>query len=244
MALIHSFESSGNWLFRRRGWLPLFFLVPALAYMWLRGSSLPNYDTGRAILILSAGLLGQFIRAYTVGHTPRGTSGRNIKGQVAEELNTTGIYSMVRHPLYLGNFFMWLGPVLVLESFWFTITFSLAYWLYYERIMFAEEQFLRRKFGDAYDIWSENVSAFLPAFGKYKRPSLGFSLRNVLKREYHGLANMFIMFALTDLGRNWFLDNKLLLNPVWLWSLIIAMSLWIVIRIVVKTTKLLNVRGR
>ncbi|MGB8874133.1 MAG: hypothetical protein WCC75_12145, partial [Desulfobaccales bacterium] len=43
------------------------------------------------------------------GLPPRGTSGRNTQGQVAETLNTTGIYSLVRNPLYLGNFLIWLG---------------------------------------------------------------------------------------------------------------------------------------
>ncbi len=99
----------------------------------------------------------------TVGFAPKNTSGRNTAaGQMADELNVTGIYSIVRHPLYVGNFFMWLGPVLFLRSVWFTIVFCLVYWLYYERIMFAEEQFLRRKFGDAYDKWSEKVKAFIP----------------------------------------------------------------------------------
>jgi len=83
--------------------------------------------------------LGLFIRAYAVGHTPANTSGRNTKEQLADELNTTGIYSMVRHPLYLGNFFMWLGAAVLTKNGWFIVAFILLYWIYYERIMFAEE---------------------------------------------------------------------------------------------------------
>ena len=37
----------------------------------------------------------------------------------------------------------------VLAFFWFLITFIFLYRIYYERIMFAEEQFLRKKFGTA-----------------------------------------------------------------------------------------------
>ena len=37
--------------------------------------------------------------AYT-----KNTSGRNTHDQVADSLNTSGIYSIVRHPLYVGNF--------------------------------------------------------------------------------------------------------------------------------------------
>jgi len=99
-------------------------------------------------------LCGLAIRVYTVGHTPANTSGRNTAGQLAESLNTTGIYSLVRHPLYLGNFFMWLGVALLIANFWFVIAFVFAYWIYYERIMFAEEQFLRTKFGPTYVEWA------------------------------------------------------------------------------------------
>lgn len=44
-----------------------------------------------------------------------------------------------------------------LRSARFTVIFILVYWLYYERIMFAEEQFLRRKFGEKYDEYSSKV---------------------------------------------------------------------------------------
>ncbi|MEZ4871589.1 MAG: hypothetical protein R2827_04935 [Bdellovibrionales bacterium] len=44
-------------------------------------------------------LLGQFVRAYAVGFSGNKTSGRNTSaGQVAESINKTGMYSMVRHP--------------------------------------------------------------------------------------------------------------------------------------------------
>ena len=35
--------------------------------------------------------------------------------------------------------------------------------------MFAEEQFLRKKFGDIYDKWSETVSSFIPFSFKFIR---------------------------------------------------------------------------
>lgn len=220
----------------------MIFLIPAFAFLWY-GEKI-EYDPIIESVFIVVGMAGQLIRALTVGRTPKGTSGRNIKGQVAQQINTTGLYSMVRHPLYVGNFLMWLGPVLFLRSIWFTLFFCLLYCLYYERIMFAEEQFLRKKFGDKYDLWSEKVRAFLPSLRNYKKPDLPFSIRNVLKREYHGLANMFIIFTLLDLARNYINDLDLSLNPLWLWSIIPAMTIWIIIRILVKKTKVLNVSGR
>ncbi|NLL27934.1 MAG: DUF1295 domain-containing protein [Bacteroidales bacterium] len=40
---------------------------------------------------------------------PKGISGKNTEKQIADFLNTKGMYSIVRHPLYLGDFLMWLG---------------------------------------------------------------------------------------------------------------------------------------
>ena len=61
------------------------------------------------MLCISVSFLGLFIRIVTVGRAPIGTSGRNTREQVANTLNTTGIYSLVRHPLYLGNYLVFLG---------------------------------------------------------------------------------------------------------------------------------------
>ena len=36
------------------------------------------------------------------------TSGKNTAKQIAESLNTSGIYSVLRNPLYLANFLNWL----------------------------------------------------------------------------------------------------------------------------------------
>ena len=97
------------------------------------------------------------IRAYTIGHTPKGTSGRNTKKQVANALNTTGAYSLVRNPLYLGIFFMGLGVALFAHLWWLTLIYVLAFWLYYERVIFAEEAYLRDKFGAEYLSWADRT---------------------------------------------------------------------------------------
>ncbi len=54
---------------------------------------------------------GLALRVIVVGHAPYGTSGRNTREQVADTLNTTGMYSIVRHPLYLANYLIILGEL-------------------------------------------------------------------------------------------------------------------------------------
>jgi protein-S-isoprenylcysteine O-methyltransferase Ste14 len=237
MALVHEFEKTGNWLFKRRGWLPVFLVLSGLIMMYYVNRQGILFDTREELIFLGVSLFGEVIRILTVGFTPRNTSGRNtMKGQIADELNITGIYSVVRHPLYLGNFFMWLGPALFLRSAWFTIVFCLIYWIYYERIMFAEEQFLRRKFGDAYDKWSETVRAFIPVFTKFIPPKLPFSVRNILRREYNSFLNIFVIFALLDLVRNYIISGRIFLTSLWAYLFITTGFIWIILWTINKKT--------
>jgi protein-S-isoprenylcysteine O-methyltransferase Ste14 len=245
MALVHEFENSGNWLFKRRSWLPVFIIAGGILMMYLGNRQAILYDMHDELIFLGVSLFGEVIRILTVGFTPKNTSGRNtINGQVADELNVTGIYSLLRHPLYLGNFFMWLGPVLFLRSIGDVIVFILLYWLYYERIMFAEEQFLRRKFGDIYDKWSEKVNSFIPYSFNFIRPRLPFSVKNVLKREYNSFINIFIIFTILDLCRNYFLSERIYVTSMWIWLFVAAGVIWLVVRTIEKRTHWLDVDGR
>jgi len=178
MALIHSFEKSGNILFKYRGQIPLILFIIALPVIYFTNYTIisDSLNSILTIVAISLSILGFLIRATSIGTTPKGTSGRNTKNQVAESLNETGIYSTVRHPLYLGNYFMWIGIVLFTYNIYFIVIVSLAFWLYYERIMFAEERFLEKKFGQKYLKWSLTVPAFIPSFKNYKKKKLLFLL--------------------------------------------------------------------
>lgn len=260
MALIEEMDRSGNWLFRWRSFLPLllfFGAVPVVLFgdvSWAVMSPSPDATWVWPLVCLAVGMSGQKVRGLCVGFTPAGTSGRNTKeGQVAESLNTKGMYSMCRHPLYLGNLLMWLGIVLYIGHLWFAVAFLLVYALYYERIMFAEEQFLRGKFGQAYLDWSSQVPAFWPALGQWKSPDVGFSLRNVLKREYNGFFAMFLSFAWVDglhgfreagLQASFFSSPACIFQNFWAYALLTAFVIFLVLRTLKKTTKVLDVAGR
>jgi protein-S-isoprenylcysteine O-methyltransferase Ste14 len=209
MALLEEFEAQGLWLFRYRSTLPLVLLLAGLSLFlygkishcisFIEGSSLEIYFN---YLCLIVSLFGLFIRVFTVGHTPKNTSGRNTAEQLADSLNTSGAYSLLRHPLYLGNFFMWLGPAMLTGNWWFIAVFCFIYWVYYERIMFAEEQFLRSKFSSIYTDWAKNIPAFIPNFKNYKKSNISFSWKKVLKKEKNGLVATFMIFSLFDICGN------------------------------------------
>lgn len=250
MALIEEMEKSGNWLFRWRSFLPLVLYVMAIVVIFAGWDDMTNHhDLSWSIICLAVSLFGQIIRAITIGFTPRGTSGRNTAaGQVAEALNTRGIYSVVRHPLYLGNFFMWMGIVLYVGNWWFSVLCVFLFWLYYERIMFAEEAFLRRKFGQTYLNWAEKTPPFIPRFSSWANNQVDFSMRNVLKREYSGFFAIFVSFALLNAMKNYLefemWDLEFLIDPLWMVLVPIAFLIFAVLRTLKKTTRVLHVEGR
>jgi len=196
MALIQEMERQGNWLFRYRGQIPVVLFLMAIPAVLASGSSLrPDWILPLAIVL---SLVGAVVRAYTIGTTPRGTSGRNTQQQVAESLNTSGIYSLLRHPLYLGNYLMWIGIVVYTGNASFVAVVTLMYWLYYERIMMAEEAFLLNKFGNTYREWAATTPAFIPRLIGFRSPSVSFSLRSVFRREYSGWLAVVVGWAYVD----------------------------------------------
>lgn len=250
MALQEEFEEQGIWLFKYRGSLPILLLLIG-AILYLRTKIYPetfflentSYEIDYEFFCLLISLFGFGIRVYTVGHTPQNTSGRNTQEQVAETLNTTGMYSIVRHPLYLGNFFMWIGPALLSGNFWFLIAFCLFYWVYYERIMFAEEQFLKRKFGLLYANWSKNVPAFIPRFKNFIKPDLDFSWKKVLKKEKNGLAATFLIFTIFNISGK-LIQRETNYNYFLIICCLLTLLIYLVLKYLKKQTTILNEAGR
>ena len=161
--------------------------------------------------------------------------------QVAAELNTTGCYSIVRHPLYLGNLLMWLGPAVFVRSLWIVLICLLAFWLYYERIMCAEEDFLETRFGSRFRAWSAATPALFPLFRSWETPRLPFTVRRVLRREYNAFLAIAALFCLLVLWRSWLHGPGLTLPASWMLLLATATLTFLLCLVVKKRTSLLEV---
>lgn len=244
MPLREEFRSNGEWLFRWRSYLPLLLfalVLPAMAVS-RRGTGATDW-LAWDLFCLAVGLGGEAIRVLTVGCVPGGTSGRNTHGQVANALNTTGIYSVVRHPLYLGNFLMWMGPALLPANGWLAITVALAFWIYYERIMFAEEEFLRGSYGDSYVEWATRTPAFIPRLSAWQAPSLRFCPRTVLRRELSSIFGLISAFTMLELVGGYGAYGRLHLDPVWIYTFTAGLVGFLAL-VALKRTGRLDVAGR
>ncbi len=246
MTLRNKFESSGNWLFRWRSYLPVILIVVFLLalqeyeYLWQS----EQWDHIWEIICLIVSFLGLGIRIFTIGHTPKGTSGRNTKSQIAKTLNTTGLYSVVRNPLYLGNFFIGLGIALFSHLWWLSLIYSLSFWLYYERIIFAEEAFLTYEFGQEYLDWCKKTPVFIPNFKQYRKAALPFSVKNVLKREYNGFFVIIVVMFLLEVVGDFYYQHLIEIDTGWALLVTFSFVIWFTLRYLKKYTTLLHVEGR
>ena len=248
MELRRGLEQQGDWLFRHRGTLPLLLLALLVPALWAaRQVDFPFGIAGAGIyrgLCIGAGFAGLLIRVLTVGCVPGGSSGRNTQGQVAAALNTTGIYSLMRHPLYFGNVLTYLAIVCFPGVWWAALLAALMLALYYERIILAEEAFLREQFGEEFRAWAARTPAFFPQLGGWQPAKLRFCPRTAARREYSGLLAVVLAFALLQQGMDVIGTGDFVLNRVWAALLAAAALVYLILRTVKRRSRLLHVPGR
>ena len=142
----------GSILFRHRGWLPVpFLLVPLLA----RGT--PDAMNWLLGLLLIA--LGEMIRL--AGVAAAGTVTRR-RSRTVQRLVTYGIFSWMRNPLYVGNFLIWLGFIVISGVLWFIPVAILLFAIEYTLIVRYEEGVLESIFGDEYLRYKARTSRWFP----------------------------------------------------------------------------------
>ena len=253
MLLKDRLARQGNALFRWRSFLPL-ALIPLVLVALPQSGALERifghaaesaWDYFAALLAF----LGLAVRVATVGFAPAGTSGRNVHAQRADALNTTGLYSVVRNPLYLGNLTILVALALETMVWWIAPLVAVAGLLYYERIVYAEEAFLAEKYGAAYSDWATVTPAFIPDFSRWRSPALPFCWRTALRREYHGLlvvvGGLTAIELLTDLvGEGETLTDWLAAESGWIYFFVVGALLYAGLRAIRKLTPWLAAPNR
>lgn len=248
MALREDLEKQGAWLFKWRSYLPLLFIP--LFVIALKNSEFIERIFGDYIgdlwesIAIMVSFLGLAIRCFTVGYVPRGTSGRNTQSQAAEVLNTTGMYSISRNPLYLGNFVIIFGVTLFIQVWWLALIVWAGFWLYYERIIFAEEEFLRSKFGSEFIAWAQRTPMIIPHFKNWRKPDLPFSFKTVLRREFSTYFAIVAIYFFLEIARVIFTEKRFFVHNSWLIFFFVSMAIYFTLLILKKRTHILDVVGR
>lgn len=249
MRLDERFAKDGKWLFRWRSFLPLLLVViiiPALITIEDRAprDAGVEFEDVWVLVCIGVSFIGFLVRVYTIGHAPEGTSGRNTKRQKADTLNTTGAYSLVRNPLYLGNFLITLGISMYARVWWLVLIYVLMFWLFYERVIFLEEGFLREKFGKTWEDWAARTPVIIPKLKGFKRSAVPFSIRNVLSGENHVFINIVLAYGFLEILKGLLSEHKFELDIPWVIVLCSAIVVWVVLRILKKRTSILDVDRR
>jgi protein-S-isoprenylcysteine O-methyltransferase Ste14 len=105
---------------------------------------------------------GIVIRGLTIGLTFIERGGKDLKIH-ADALITRGLFTHCRNPLYVGNNLMLLGLGILSNSLIYVLVVVPVFLFIYQAIVLAEENFLKQKFGIAYEEYCANVNRWLPS---------------------------------------------------------------------------------
>lgn len=182
-----------EFFFRHRDHVPVPVAIAGVVGMWFWH---PDLAEGRpwakvAFTVVAALLIlvGEAIRIWAVGHSGTTTRAKSLK---AAALATGGPYAVVRNPIYVGNFILALGFVVLTRIGWVIGAYVLFFAIQYTLIVSIEEEFLEGKFGEEYREYKRRVRRFIPnlaRLGSSGTPGEEFRWK-ALRGEKWTLANM------------------------------------------------------
>lgn len=220
----------GNFLFKHRTFTPIPMII--LVFVLFKPRDLGQYNMMINLAGLCVSMLGEFIRIMAVGFSFPGTSGRETYLR-ADNLNTSGIYSITRNPLYIGNFFMFTGLVAVFANPWAVLCFAVFSVVQYHFIILSEENFLMGIYGSDYEEYRGRVRKIWPTFKNYTKNRNRFSGKKVLFKEKDSVFNMLVMFILVMLYK-----EKVFYGGIMNWKVYaVSGGVLVIIYIIVKILK-------
>jgi protein-S-isoprenylcysteine O-methyltransferase Ste14 len=143
---------AGAVLFRNRSWLPVPFLLVAL--LAPAHPTITHWIAGAVLIVV-----GEWIRL--AGVSAAGTVTRRRSRDV-QRLVTYGIFGWVRNPLYVGNFLIWMGFVVISAVMWFLPIAIVIFAIEYTLIVAYEEGVLESIFGREYLDYKRTTPRWIP----------------------------------------------------------------------------------
>jgi protein-S-isoprenylcysteine O-methyltransferase Ste14 len=149
----------GGWLFRRRGFLPVPFIV--VPFIW--HGVLAQSSTAFGALFVA---FGESLRFWGVAAAGAETRRRS---RMVTTLVTHGPFAWTRNPLYFGNFFIWTGFSIIAGIQWLLPVAVTVFALEYTPIVRYEEAVLETTFGDEYRRYRARTPRWLPVAPVFER---------------------------------------------------------------------------
>jgi protein-S-isoprenylcysteine O-methyltransferase Ste14 len=146
---------SRQYLFSLRGWFLFLCFSIVAAFRLLHDDPLNN--TG--LLLIAGGWMIRLAAAFYIGdHT-------NKEVLSGSQLATSGIYSMSRNPMYLGNLLICEGVLVFSNCFAWMLhgIMLLLVFLYYRQVVVREENYLAEEFGQKYQEYMKKTPRWIGA---------------------------------------------------------------------------------
>ena len=127
------------------------FIAPPMALPFTKGPkiAIPAYvSLSLGVFLLVINFVIKILAQKEIGAFP----GLKRKGKLV----TTGIYGIVRNPLYMSNGLLAIGMAVLLKSM-YALIFSIPYSLSYLLIIYFEEKDLMKKYGNEYHEYMKKV---------------------------------------------------------------------------------------
>lgn len=190
----------GNFIFRRRNLMfPVVMILVMGAFIPVMPHGDPAIDHNLDLAGYMIAVIGQAFRFVVVGLEYIKRGGRN-KRIYAAKLVTGGMFAVCRNPLYLGNLIILAGLLVIHNNPWVYGVgggfFLITYWA----LVLAEERYLRREFGAAYDAYCARVPRWLPRLSAVPAALRGmrFNWRRAIAKEYSSCVAWVVAALLID----------------------------------------------
>jgi len=116
-----------------------------------------------------------------------------------KELAVLGIYSYIRHPLYVGSTLLATGFMIMAANIYLASLCLLIFIYIYRNTVRKEEKFLHQKYGTRYIEYCDDINAFIPKWQhiNFDKIMSNFNRERWIKnREYNSILGTSILFIL------------------------------------------------
>lgn len=175
--------------FRNRSYTPVPFLI---AMIFLAKPTVFSLVGGFLLAVP-----GELLRLWAVSHA--GGRTRRTDHADADYLVTHGPFAIMRNPLYVGNFFLHTGVLVMAWAVmpWMLLIYWVFFFVQYALIISLEEETLQQKFGPEYYAYSTAVPRFIPRRTVYAIDNdRGRPLKEVIRTERQTLLSFSLVTLL------------------------------------------------